>query len=366
MYIEKTYDLGDVKEVARYYPGRYGAPGCKRRPKKKATPEDIRRQNQRNRARKIQRLILANFKEGDWYLTLTYRKGERPGSMEEAKGQRKKFFAEMRKAYKKAGYEFKFICVTELGRRGGVHHHIILENIAVPELNATKMITKFWKHGGKHFKPLYEEGEFEELADYLAKEQGKERNYTRSRNLIVPQPAKEKVYRRKWDEEPKLEEGYYILKDTLANGINPVTGRPYQYYMMRKKGGSADGSEGICENLMEGAGKAGRRSGMAGRMHDPWGAGHQAGVCTPGGRDAGARDADGAGKRAPCPEKAVQHPDIRGLWARAKRGAKRLAQAVAGKRMEERQREGSKECRRMGNPGGKGRAPHVPDGGRKA
>ncbi len=365
MYIEKTYDLGDVKEIARYYPGRYGAPGCKRRPKKKATPEDIRRQNQGNRARKIQRLILANFKENDWYLTLTYRKEERPGSMEEAKRRRKKFFADMRKAYRKAGYEFKFVCITELGKRGAVHHHLIIENIASEKLNTTKMITKLWKYGGRHFDPLYEEGEFEELADYLTKEQGKECNYTRSKNLIVPQPVREKVYRRKWDEEPKPEEGYYIIKDTLINGINPVTGRPYQHYMMRRKGGS-DGSEGIRENLVEGPGKAGWRGGMAGRMHGPWGAGHQTGVHPPGGRDPGARDADGPGKRAPYPEKAVQHPDIRGLWARAKRGAKRLAQAVAGKRMEERQREGSKERRRMGSSDGKGRAPHVPDGGRKA
>lgn len=365
MYIEKTYDLGDVKEVARYYPGRYGAPGCRRRPKKKATPEDIRRQNQRNRARKIQRLILANFKENDWYLTLTYRKGERPGNMGEAKGQRKKFFADMRKAYKKAGYEFKFVCVTEIGKRGAAHHHIILEDIATPELNTTKMITKFWKHGGSHFKPLYEEGEFERLADYLTKEQGKECNYTRSRNLIVPQPRKEKVYHRKWDGEPKPEEGYYVIKDTLVNGTNPVTGRPYQHYMMRRKGGS-DGSEGVRRNLMEGAGKEGRRGGMAGRMHGPWGAGNQAGAYTPGKWNPGTRGADGAGERPPCPEKAVQHPGIRKLWARARRGAKRLAQAVAGKRVEERQGEGSKERRRVGSRDGKGRAPRVPDGNRGA
>lgn len=369
MYIKKTYDLGDVKEVARYYPGRYGAPGCKRKPKKKATPEDIERQNQRNRARKVQRIILANFREGGWHLVLTYRKGEHPGRMEEAKRQRKKFFADMRKAYRKAGYEFKFVCVTELGKRGAVHHHLIIEDIATEKLNTKKMVMESWKYGGRHLTPLYEEGEFEELADYLTKEQGKECNYTRSRNLIVPQPVKEKVYRRKWDGEPQPEEGYYVIKDSVVNGINPVTGRPYQHYMMRSLPGkeeSAGGSENICGNLVEGPGKAGWRSRMAGRMHGARGANNQAGIHSPGGRDGDAGNPDGALKRAPHPKKTVQSPDIRGVWERAKRGAKWLAQAVAGERLEKRQRERGKECRTLEGVPGKGGAAHVHGGGRKA
>lgn len=72
--------MGDVIQVAKSKLGNHGAPGQKREKKKKKTPEDIRRQNERNRWRKIQRIILANFKEGDWHLILKYRpgRGQRP------------------------------------------------------------------------------------------------------------------------------------------------------------------------------------------------------------------------------------------------------------------------------------------------
>ena len=59
-----------MKQIEKYYPGNYGAPGKKRGPKQKRTPEDIARQNQRNREKKVQRIILANFKEGDWHLII--------------------------------------------------------------------------------------------------------------------------------------------------------------------------------------------------------------------------------------------------------------------------------------------------------
>lgn len=38
----------------------------------------------------------------------------------------------------------------------------------------------------------------------------------------------------RWQREPKPEKGWYIIKDSIVNGINPVTGYPYQHYTMRK------------------------------------------------------------------------------------------------------------------------------------
>ena len=74
MYTKVTYDLGEVKEIQKYIPGNYGAPGCPRERKRKRTPEEIKRQNERNKRRKVQRLIMANFGEGDLHVTLTYAK----------------------------------------------------------------------------------------------------------------------------------------------------------------------------------------------------------------------------------------------------------------------------------------------------
>lgn len=376
MYIEKIYDLGDVKEVARYFPGNYGAPGCRRAPKKKATPEDIKRQNERNRARKIQRLILANFRQGDWYLTLTYRMPERPADMKGAKGHRKDFLDSMRDACRRAGYEFKFLCVTEIGKRGAVHHHLVIEDIATPELNTKNMVMEYWKYGGKHFTPLYEEGEYEELSDYMAKEEGKERSYTRSRNLIVPEPVKRRVWGRKWEDEPEPEKGWHIIKDSLINGINPATGAPYQHYMMRRlerKEASvhAPGTD-IHSGFMERPGKEGRRGGMDPGIHKRWGAKDQGRLHPPGKRDPGAGNPDGNGQRLPrdgCAGKeehagrAVHRKGIHKLHACIGRCAKRLASAVAGKRLEERPGKPGKECRALGDAVRKKR---VDSGGRQA
>lgn len=210
----------------------------KRGPRRKRTPEDIERQNKTNREKKVQRLILANFHEGDWHLVLKYKKELRPGSLAEAKKQVQKFLADMRKAYKKAGYQFKYIYVTERGKQGACHHHLIIEDIAEPDLNTKKMVLKFWQYGSKAFIPLYEDGEFENLAEYIVKKETKEEaegcTYSRSRNLIVPEPQREIIHRRRWQREPRPEKGWYIVPDSLVNGENPVTGYPYQHYTMRK------------------------------------------------------------------------------------------------------------------------------------
>ena len=238
LYWKKIYDLGWVKQIEKYYPGNYGAPGVKRGPKRKRTPEDIARQNKTNREKRVQRLILANFHEGDWHLILSYKKELRPGSFKEAKKQLRKFLSDMRKAFKKAGIPFKWIAVTERGKQGACHHHLIIEDIADQNLNTKKLVLKFWQYGSKSFHPLYEDGEFEDLAEYIVKKETKEEeegcSYSRSRNLIIPEPKKEVIHSRRWRKEPKPEKGWYIVKDSVVNGENPVTGLPYQHYTMKK------------------------------------------------------------------------------------------------------------------------------------
>lgn len=245
MYIRKTYDMGWVKQVHKYYPGNYGAPGVPRAKKVKRTPEDIARQNEINRENRLQRLILANFHEGDWHLILKYKPELRPESFMEAKRQVQRFLSQMREAYKKKGQPFKYIYVTERGKRGACHHHLIIEDIADQNLNTKKLVLKYWQYGSKAFIPLYEDGEFEDLASYIVKKETKEENtgcgYSRSRNLIVPEAKKEVIRSRRWKPEPSPEKGYYIIPESLINGTNRVTGYPYQKYSMRRieKGGAS-------------------------------------------------------------------------------------------------------------------------------
>lgn len=249
IYLKKIYDMGVMRIIEKCIPGNYGAPGKERAKKQKRTPEDIRRQNERNRWRKIQRIILANFKPGDWHLILKYRKGSAPESYEEAKAQRKKFLDRMREAYKKAGIPFKWIAVTERGKKGQVlHHHLIIEDIDRGGINTVKLVKELWTYGNGFFVEMYDDGEYEKLAEYIVKADTKEEcgwcTYSRSRNLTVPVPKKEIIHHRSWRNPPVAPKGWYVVKDSIWNGINPVTGYPAQHYTLKKLITTGHGKEG--------------------------------------------------------------------------------------------------------------------------
>lgn len=239
IYKKITYDMGVIMQIEKSYPGNYGAPGRTRGKKKKKTPEDIKRQNEKNRWRRLQRIILANFKEGDWHLILKYRPGGRPETYEEAKKHRKKFLDKMREAYKKAGIPFKWIIVTERGKKGNVlHHHLVIEDIRRDGIDTVKLVKKLWTYGNEFFSSLYEDGEYEQLAQYIVKSETKEGcgwcTYSRSRNLIIPQPDVELVRHRRWKNPPVAPKGWYVVQDSIWNGENPVTGLPVQHYTLKK------------------------------------------------------------------------------------------------------------------------------------
>lgn len=233
MYKVKIYELGDVVDISKYYPGNYGAPGQKREKKQKPTPEDVKKVNERRKARKVWRLILANFREGDWHLILRYR-GENPDPRE-AKEKLKRFLGSVRKDCKKKGVPFKYIAVTEIGKRGGVHHHLVIEDIP----GIQEIVKNRWKEGSTFWADLYEsEDSFMKLAEYLVKKESKEKvpgcSYSTSKNLIIPKPRIETRQARQWREEPKPKKGYYIVKDSLVNGVDSVTGKPFQRYTMKR------------------------------------------------------------------------------------------------------------------------------------
>lgn len=363
MHIIKIYNLGEIQEIAKYCPGNYGAPGHKRNRKSRETPERMKKQNRENRVRFMQRILIANFWHGGWHLVVTYRREDRPEDIKEAKAKLKKFLDGMRDIYKKAGYEFKYICVTERGSRGGIHHHLVIEDIADGSLKTKEVVAKLWGHGGQHYTSLYQEGEYRQLAEYLVKEEGKEGqkcSYTRSRNLIVPEPIREKV-RGRWEEEPQAKDGWRIIKHSLIAGTNPATGLPYQRYMMRSLGkGEADGGDkDIRGKFLEKPRKAGWGSHVAHRAQKEWGAKDQGRVHPSGSRDRNAGNADGPDKCTLHPEKALSCEGEPGKRTCVKHCAQRLASAVAGKWLEKRQRDAGKKRRPLENVRGKSRTAHA-------
>ena len=252
MYKKVTYEIGDVRMVSKYYPGNYGAPGVRRSDRRRRTSEEVRKNNDRNRLRKLQRIILANFPTGRT-VHLTYRKDERPETMEEAMRQRKDFLKAMRKACRAAGIEWKFIIVTERGKRGqALHHHMIVEDRTEP-IDLLRTISKLWTHGRVASTKMEEEEDgFATLADYLLKKETKTdkggTSYSRSRNLIVPEPKKEIIKRRTWTREPKAPAGWYVVKGSVWNAFTPG-GWPVQRYTMRR---TVDNSGRQCKTLSRG------------------------------------------------------------------------------------------------------------------
>lgn len=246
MYWRDTYRLRNTIEYEYKWAGNYGAGGETRAKKRKATPEQVKKQNQLNKEKKMRRLIMANFEEGDYWCTLKYTKGTRKET-EEVKKDLKKFIETLRRNYRKYDTTFKFIYRIEIGKQGGIHIHMVLPRIRGQDTD--KLIQKAWKNGRVNFATL-DSGPYDALAEYITKPPDSESmkqmsfipqedrsnyiKYSTSRNLVRPVPER-KVYsrrtvRRLLRDGPKPTPGYYIDKNSIVQGINQFTGMSYLHY----------------------------------------------------------------------------------------------------------------------------------------
>ena len=241
-YIKKECHINDKIEVEKYYPGRYGAPGMPREEKRKKTPEEMAKQNFWKKCQYLRRTMELNFKGGDLHVTLTCQTEKRP-TVEEAPKVIRDFRDKMARAYKKQGWEFKYIITCETGQRGAVHWHMICNNMQSAKIGTWDMIRKNWSRGRPYLVPLDDDREYGRLAEYIVKEHKRKTeqgetmeklSYMCSRNLIRPVEKKEKVDARGWRTVPKAPEGYYLVEETLINEINKFTGLPYQKYTLRR------------------------------------------------------------------------------------------------------------------------------------
>ena len=253
-YRHDTYKYKNKKIIEHEfkYAGWYGAKGEKRAQRKKATPEQMKKQNQYNREKLVLRKMRNNFKRGDLWITLKLKKGERVSAQEILK-IREKFLRQLRGVYKKRGRALKYMCRIEIGERGGIHIHILVNRIKGTPGTA-EVISQIWGRltGGRvNYAPVYEEGHFKDLADYLVKKPKEEitgqltlfgteeerkifSEYTCSKNLELPEKEthdyKHWTLRKLVENGPEPKPGYYIDRDSIRHGKNPYTGMSYYYY----------------------------------------------------------------------------------------------------------------------------------------
>ena len=249
-YRKLIYRFKNSIEYEYHHKGKYGKKGEKRQSKKEVTMEQVAKQNQRNRENRMRRLIKENYEEGDLWVGLQYPKGTRK-TLGEVEKDLRRFLAKMRRRYKKLGVPFKFVIRYDIGKRGGLHVHILFNREKEgphPDLLAKSC----WPHGPLNYTTIYEYGGYEKLANYITKmaeddeiqgqmslfsekEQKKLLKYSTSRNLVRPKPEvktyKNRTMKKIIDQGPEATEGYYIDKDSIVQGVNPYTGMSYLYYI---------------------------------------------------------------------------------------------------------------------------------------
>ena len=233
MYTRKTWKSKNEIEIAEYHDCRYGAPGKSRTKRRKATPEEMEKQNQRNRERKARHKLWANFKEDDYFSTWTFKKESRPQDMGQAKQIFSKVIGTIRREYKKRGHKLRWIRNIEVGTKNAWHIHIVLNRIPDTDL----ILKKAWTYGGIHNELLYTSGEFTKLAVYLCKtpktdKRLKENSYSTSKGLAGIDPKKRVMKGKTWKKEIKPPKGWYIDKESVRQGENKLTGQPYRTYIL--------------------------------------------------------------------------------------------------------------------------------------
>lgn len=232
-YRKNIYRSLNAVDYEEYHDGRYGAPGERRKPRQKATPEQVEKVNQYTRERKARWMIRLYFDIDDYFLTLTYAKDKRPDDMDQAKSDFEKFCRKVRYQYRKRGQPFYWMRNIEVGKRGAWHVHLIVNRITDTDL----IINKAWPHGRVQYKMMYKDGEFRALAKYITKtpktdKRLNESDWSHSRNMPLPEPEK-KIYK-KWKTWGKIRipKGWQLDPETLVEGENPVTGYRYRRYTL--------------------------------------------------------------------------------------------------------------------------------------
>lgn len=234
MYVNKIKKAGDYVLICNYTPRGFGAPARRRKKKEKETPKAMEKYNNSKRAEKLQLLLLNNFNQG-YHIILDYPKDNRPETYKEAEDNLKKCLYKISRRLKAKGKKFKYIAITERGKkREALHHHMIVEK----DPSILEELTSIW---GNHIKisQMYEEGAYKDLAAYFCKVETKEEltkgrsKYHRSRNLKEPD-IKSRIVSGPLKDDPIIPKGYELIKDSYINGFNEFAGIRYQKYMIKR------------------------------------------------------------------------------------------------------------------------------------
>ncbi|GHU92972.1 hypothetical protein FACS1894208_01350 [Clostridia bacterium] len=137
--------------------------------------------NKKKSARHCADIMNTNFRDGDFWLTLTYTDEHHPKNCKAAADLLRRYIDRVRRKFRK----LKYIYTTERGRNGHIHHHM------VTNCRDYDLLKDRWTLGTvDEVRPLKSDDTgYTALANYFCdpkKDKGGERLYVPSRNLEKP------------------------------------------------------------------------------------------------------------------------------------------------------------------------------------
>lgn len=168
-----------------------------RRERMNESSESQKKRNEIRQHFKLERELAANFKNGDYFVTLNF--ADECG-LDEFKKRTAKLMRRLRAMH---GRQFAYICVPEKGPISGKYHlHIVLPKDITPE-----MLTEAWEWGSVNIKVIYSAPRFKRLAEYLLKKNTPEgmKAWTCGRANKKPVEKTQKIRRKNFRKVPAEE-----------------------------------------------------------------------------------------------------------------------------------------------------------------
>lgn len=236
-YIKRIW-AGDVYEAKEYFSPRERGMSCERAAKENLSSEEMAEYNCLEARRKCARMVNANFRQGDLFLTLTFRGRV---DVENALRLFRNFISRLKRLRKRKGYsELKYLYVVE-SKRKREHIHLLINKMDI----SMKELSEVWGLGRVMVSILEPGGDYTGLAYYITKENYKEygKRWSGSRNLEKPKVKITLVSEEKKTKRLRVPKNYKVIEEVQY--YSEVTGHT-RYVRAVKIGGEdyGNGKEG--------------------------------------------------------------------------------------------------------------------------
>ena len=216
----------------------------------KPTTHHQKKINKRISIMRLLWLACANFIKGDYWITFTYTKHNRPENEKAAHKNIMDPLAKVRRKLKKKNIPLVYMCKTEKGQKGAIHHHLLIKNNF-----DIGLLMELWSFGRAELTKVYTNS-LAALGQYFIKESENQSEKNRrktiishSRNMKKPIIKKRNIKSRTFADEPKEKKGYHIIH--TYNGFQTCAGYLYQEYIQTKATPDSIEDGRLCFKLFE-------------------------------------------------------------------------------------------------------------------